>query len=181
MIGCRKGKARRERRVSRAHTENTHPTQHIGGTLLVVMMEVEPAHEDEFDRWYNDDHLPERLEIPGYISARRFKLEEGEGVLAISASGNWRMAARRQSEAYKAERRRPSDLRDRVHTSITERRRGGYRQIDPPVGRSKIMRAFTQNASRVRAAEGTQLYADSLGERSDVRDWQSTSARPELC
>ena len=61
--------------------EKNHPTQHIGGTILVVMMEVDPAHEDDFNRWYDDEHLPERLELPGYISARRFKLEEGEGVL----------------------------------------------------------------------------------------------------
>src|SRR5690349_2005809 len=58
--------------------DQTHPTQHIGGTILVVMMEVAPEHEAEFNRWYNDEHLPERLEIPGYVSARRFKLEEGE-------------------------------------------------------------------------------------------------------
>ena len=61
--------------------DKTYPTQHIGGTILVVMMDVDPAHEDEFNRWYNDEHLPERLEILGYVSARRFKLEEGEGVL----------------------------------------------------------------------------------------------------
>jgi hypothetical protein len=36
--------------------ENTYPTQHIGGTILVVMMEVDPAHEDEFNRWF--DILP---------------------------------------------------------------------------------------------------------------------------
>ena len=61
--------------------EGKHPTQHIGGTILVVMMEVDQGHEEDFNRWYNDEHLPERLEIPGYVSARRFKLEEGEGVL----------------------------------------------------------------------------------------------------
>src|SRR5262249_11349853 len=61
--------------------DKTYPTQHIGGTILVVMMEVAPEHEAEFNRWYDDEHLPERLEIPGYISARRFKLEEGQGVL----------------------------------------------------------------------------------------------------
>ena len=44
--------------------DKTYPTQHIGGTILVVMMDVDPAHEDEFNRWYNDEHLPERLEIP---------------------------------------------------------------------------------------------------------------------
>ena len=52
-----------------------HPTQHIGNTILVVMMDVEPGHEAEFDRWYNEEHLPERMEIAGYVSARRFKLE----------------------------------------------------------------------------------------------------------
>ena len=58
-----------------------HPTQHVGGTILVVMMDVEPEGEEAFDRWYNEEHLAERLEIPGYVSARRFKLEEGDGVL----------------------------------------------------------------------------------------------------
>ena len=73
--------------------DKAYPAQHIGGTVLVVMMDVDPAHEDEFNRWYNDEHLPERLEIPGYVSARRFKLEEGEGVLRSSASGSLRTAA----------------------------------------------------------------------------------------
>ena len=54
---------------------DNHATQHIGGTIMVVMMDVEPEHEEEFNRWYNDEHLVERLEIPGYVSARRFKLE----------------------------------------------------------------------------------------------------------
>jgi len=27
--------------------DKTHPTQPIGGTILVVMMEVDPAHEDD--------------------------------------------------------------------------------------------------------------------------------------
>ena len=61
--------------------DKQHETQHIGSTIMVVMMEVDPDHEDEFNEWYNEEHLVERLEIPGYISARRFKLEEGQGVL----------------------------------------------------------------------------------------------------
>ena len=55
---------------------DNHLTQHIGGTIMVVMMDVEPEHEAEFNRWYDEEHLVERLEIPGYVSARRFKLEE---------------------------------------------------------------------------------------------------------
>ena len=51
-----------------ANANDGHPAQHIGGTVLVVMMDVEPEHEEEFNRWYDDEHLPERLEIPGYVS-----------------------------------------------------------------------------------------------------------------
>ena len=29
-------------------------SQHIGNTILVVMMDVESGHEAEFDRWYNE-------------------------------------------------------------------------------------------------------------------------------
>jgi hypothetical protein len=28
-------------------------------------------HEAEFDRWYNEEHLPERMEIPGYVISPR--------------------------------------------------------------------------------------------------------------
>ena len=32
-------------------SEKIYPIQHIGGTILVVMMEVNPAHEEDFHRW----------------------------------------------------------------------------------------------------------------------------------
>ncbi len=73
---------------------NEHSIQHIGSTILVVMMEVDPEGEEAFERWYNEEHLPERLEIPGYVSARRFKLEEGNGVLKYLCIWSWRTAAR---------------------------------------------------------------------------------------
>ncbi len=115
--------------------ETSYPTQPIGQAILVVMMEVDPAHEDDFNRWYNDEHLPERLEIPGYVSARRFKLEEGEGVLRYLCI--WELkedGSPLQSAEYKAQQQRPSELRDRVHTYITQRMRGLYKQVYPPVG-----------------------------------------------
>lgn len=111
-----------------------HPTQHIGGTILVVMMEVDPEHEEEFNRWYDEEHLPERLEIPGYISARRFKLEEGDGVLKYLCIWELEDASPLQSEEYRAQQHRPSELRDRAHRYIKERARGLYRQIYPAVG-----------------------------------------------
>tara|TARA_A100001037_G_scaffold103945_2_gene94502 strand:+ start:391 stop:741 length:351 start_codon:yes stop_codon:yes gene_type:complete len=56
-------------------TENT-PERAPG--LLLVMMEIKPEREEEFNRWYNEEHVPERLAIPGFKQARRFKAVEGE-------------------------------------------------------------------------------------------------------
>ncbi|MGE3540145.1 MAG: DUF4286 family protein [Candidatus Tectimicrobiota bacterium] len=117
-----------------ASSEQQYPTQHIGGTILVVMMEVDPAHEEEFNRWYNDEHLPERLEIPGYISARRFKLAEGEGVLQYLCIWELEDGSPLQSAAYRAQQQRPSALREQAYRHITQRMRGLYRQIYPEAG-----------------------------------------------
>ena len=34
---------------------------------------IAPEREAEFNRWYNEEHVPERLAIPGFRKARRFK------------------------------------------------------------------------------------------------------------
>lgn len=111
-----------------------NPTQSIGSTIMVVMMDVDPEHDEEFNRWYNDEHLPERLEIPGYVSARRFKLEEGEGVLQYLCIWELKDASPLESELYKAQRARPSKLRDAAAPHIRQRARGLYNQIFPAVG-----------------------------------------------
>lgn len=46
--------------------------------LLLVMMEIPPEHEEEFNRWYDEEHVPERMSIPGFVRARRFRAVEGE-------------------------------------------------------------------------------------------------------
>ncbi len=46
--------------------------------LLLVMMESDPAHDADFNAWYDTEHIPERLGCPGFISARRFDAVEGE-------------------------------------------------------------------------------------------------------
>jgi Domain of unknown function (DUF4286) len=41
--------------------------------ILVVDIEVDPAREDEFNRWYDEEHIPEKRGTEGFHSARRFK------------------------------------------------------------------------------------------------------------
>ncbi len=40
--------------------------------LLLTMTEPPPAMEEEFNAWYDTEHMAERLAIPGFISARRW-------------------------------------------------------------------------------------------------------------
>ena len=45
--------------------------------LLLFMTDIDPAHESEFHRWYEEEHIPERMAIPGFLTARRFQAIEG--------------------------------------------------------------------------------------------------------
>jgi hypothetical protein len=44
-----------------------------GDGMLVTAMNVAPEHEDDFNRWYDREHLEERVRIPGFIEARRYE------------------------------------------------------------------------------------------------------------
>src|SRR5215510_12982945 len=48
-----------------------------GDGLLMVYCDVAAEHEDEFNRWYNEEHIPERLAIPGVLNAARYQAVEG--------------------------------------------------------------------------------------------------------
>ena len=34
-------------------------------------------HEEEFNRWYNEEHIPEQLAIPGVLNAAQYQAVEG--------------------------------------------------------------------------------------------------------
>ena len=39
--------------------------------LLAVWTDVDPAVEEEFNAWYNTEHIPQLLSLPGFVSATR--------------------------------------------------------------------------------------------------------------
>jgi hypothetical protein len=47
------------------------------GGVILVSMNVDPAREDEFNDWYNMEHIPHFNRLPGVITARRFRAIEG--------------------------------------------------------------------------------------------------------
>ena len=48
-----------------------------GRGLMLAMIDVEPAYEEEFTRWYNEEHFPDRVTCPGFLSGRRFMAVDG--------------------------------------------------------------------------------------------------------
>ena len=41
--------------------------------VLVVTVEVAEEDVDELNRWYEEEHRPEKLSLPGYAGLRRFQ------------------------------------------------------------------------------------------------------------
>ena len=119
-----------------AQKKGNAPSQHIGNTVLVVTMEVDAEDEEEFNKWYNEQHLPERMAIPGYVSARRFKLEDGNNALKYLCIWEMEDGSPLQSEIYKDQNAHPTELYLRVNETIKARTRGLYHQIYPEPGTS---------------------------------------------
>ena len=43
-----------------------------GKGMLLTSMDIDPSDEAEFNRWYDREHLEERVAIPGFLEARRY-------------------------------------------------------------------------------------------------------------
>ncbi|MDP3693703.1 DUF4286 family protein [Bradyrhizobium sp.] len=51
----------------------------LAGTgMLLTSMDIEPSDEAEFNRWYDREHLEERVAIPGFLEARRYVAHDGK-------------------------------------------------------------------------------------------------------
>ena len=48
-----------------------------GTGIFLVYTDVDSRHEDEFNDWYNTEHLPELLAVPGILAAARYEAVKG--------------------------------------------------------------------------------------------------------
>jgi len=49
-----------------------------GKGMLLTSMDIDPADEADFNRWYDREHLEERVAIDGFLEARRYVAHEGK-------------------------------------------------------------------------------------------------------
>ena len=49
----------------------------LGAAAVTIWCEVEPGVRPEFDDWHTNEHLPERLAIPGFLRGTRWTAADG--------------------------------------------------------------------------------------------------------
>jgi len=97
----------------------------------MVWADVPADKEPEFNRWYNEEHLAERLAIPGFLSAARYEaVKGGPKHLAVYELEN---AVVMESPAYKKVQANPTPWTQKIgpQTSASTFIRNIYTMIHP--------------------------------------------------
>jgi len=103
-----------------------------GDGLLMVFCDVPAEQEEEFNRWYNEEHIPERLAIPGVLNAARYQaVDGGPTYLAcyeLAAADAW------YADAWQERLTHPTPWSQRMAPSVIGMSyvRNLYRRIYPP-------------------------------------------------
>jgi len=106
-------------------------TNKKGTGLLMVWADVPAEKEEEFNRWYNKEHLAERLAIPGFLSGARY--EAAKGGPKHLACYELESPAVLESEAYKRAQAHPTEWTKRCSPEVigTTYIRNVYTMIHP--------------------------------------------------
>jgi hypothetical protein len=71
-----------------------------GKAMLLTSMDIDPSDEAEFNRWYDREHLEERVAIDGFLEARRYVAHDGQPkYLCLYSTKNFEVL---DSPAYRA-------------------------------------------------------------------------------
>jgi hypothetical protein len=106
-------------------------TKKKGTGLLMVWADVPAEKEEEFNRWYNKEHLAERLSIPGFLGGARYEAVKG-GPKHL-AYYELESPAVLESEAYKRVQAHPTEGTKRYGPGVigTTYIRNVYTMIHP--------------------------------------------------
>lgn len=99
--------------------------------LLLTLTEPPPAMEEEFNAWYDEEHLPERLSIPGFRSARRWVADVAPGGGKYLATYELDSAAVLSSPAYLERFRNHTPWSKRCLGKTVVFKRWVCEQVDP--------------------------------------------------
>ena len=112
--------------------------------LIMIKLEAPTGQETEWNNWYNNKHIPDRLTIPGFASARRFIHVEGAPKeIAIKEAKYLSLYDLTSSKVLKSklytkqrdeEASLPSDSFEAITLKLPKFARGVYEQLYPEQG-----------------------------------------------
>jgi hypothetical protein len=119
--------------------------------MLFILTGVQPEHEAEFNLWYDREHLPDRVTVPGFITARRHDAAAGAlwPYLALYEASDISVFS---SPAYKERLANQSEWSRRILPVFVEPQRNIARrlaQVGEGIGSSTLLAA-------IRPAEGQE-------------------------
>ncbi len=101
-------------------------TQSANG-LLAVWTDIAPEAEREFNDWYNTEHIPQLLGVPGFLGGRRYQAVEGEPkYLALYELTDAEVL---KSDAFRQVREMPTDWTKKMRPLFRNPAIGTYRQL----------------------------------------------------
>jgi hypothetical protein len=133
-----------------------------GQGMLLTSMDIDPSDEAEFNRWYDREHLLERVAIDGFIEARRYVAHAAKPkYLSLYSTATFEVL---DSPAYRAA------LANQTAWSETNIAR--FRNMIRAVARITVSRGVGRGAAlglmRIRpAANGSETLRAALRDRLD--------------
>src|SRR6266702_5370695 len=129
-----------------------------GKGMLLTSMNIDAADDAEFNRWYDREHLEERVAIPGFLEARRYVAHDGNPnylslysteTFEVLDSPAYRTALANQTAWSKANIARFKDMIRSVARITVSRGTGrgaalGIVRLRPPAGSQEKLRAARQ-------------------------------------
>ena len=97
--------------------------------LLFVMTDIPAEVEAEFNDWYDTEHVPERLALPGFRGAQRYRAVEGAP--SYQALYDLESVAVLDTPEYKKLNETPSERTRRILPQFRNAHRGVYTQVFP--------------------------------------------------
>jgi len=139
-----------------------------GKGMLLTSMDIDAAHEAEFNRWYDREHLEERVAIDGFLEARRYVAHDGKpkylslystATFEVLDSPAYRTALANQTDWSKANIARFKNMIRAVARITVSRGQGrgaalGIVRLRPIVGSEDKLRALLQHTLDPKGLDG---------------------------
>jgi hypothetical protein len=137
-----------------------------GKAMLLTSMDIDPSDEADFNRWYDREHLEERVAIDGFLEARRYIAHQGSPkYLCLYSTETFDVL---DSPAYRAKLASPTDWSSKTMARFKNMIRAVARiTISRGPGRGAALgiirlRATAGNEDSLRTALREKLDPDKL-------------------